>query len=229
MKKNNYTKMIFSGLFILSLSFATVYGDVFTFGPGGKGKPWASELFGGAKLWKEPAVVNGVKSEIGLLLLKQHIDECYQILKNKFPDARFRFNRESMLVKIKREKGVLERVYFVNVGGNYPVLQFSIEIPADLTKDPVWPKELPKPNEASPVTVIELTKRDVVYGAFTSSSTAEQVIREMDSSMLSNGWKSMGKGVYMKDNPQVMILLSATDDKKGKTHGFVLKRELSGN
>ena len=229
MKKFNYKKMLFSGLLILSLFLTPVYGDVFTFGPGGKGKPWAAELFGGAKLWKEPAVVNGVKSEIGLLLLKQRINECYQILKNKFPDARFRFNRESMLVEIKRQNGVLERVYFVNVGGNYPVLQFSIEIPADLTKNPVWPEELPKPNEASPVTVIELTKRDVLYGAFISSLPAEQVLREMDSAMLSNGWKSLGRGVYMKDNPQVMILITATDGEKGKTHGFVLKRKLSGN
>ena len=208
-------------------SFIPVRADVFLFGGGG-GKAWGVDLLGGSKLWSEPAVINGVKSSIQLVLLKKQIDEYYRILKNKFPNAKFRFNKESILVEIKRENGNLERIYLVNMGGAYPVLQFSMEIPLDLPKDPKWPEELPVLNNSSPVTVINLTNRGTIYGAFTSLSNAEHLVNEMDSNMLSDGWKSMGKGAYLKDNPTRMVLISATDDENGKAHGFVLKRNLEG-
>jgi len=214
-------------IFLFCLMSLSLRADVFTFGPGNGGKAWGADLLGGSKLWKEPAVINGIKSNIELALLRKELDDCYTILKNKFPDAVFRFNAESLLIEIKREKGTLERIYLVNVGkGAFPVLQFSMEIPADLPKDPEWPGELPLPYSSSPVTVIDLTGRGVLYGAFISSLSSEQIYSEMSNKLMTNGWNSLGKGVFMKESPMRMILVSASDGKDGKAHGFVLKREM---
>ena len=230
LKMNIFRKnvlLMFLTLSLFCLCSFSLHSEVFLFGGGRGGKAWGVDLLGGSKLWSEPAVINGVKSSVQLVLLKKQIDECYKILKNKFPNAKFRFNKESILVEIKRENGNLERIYLVNMGGAYPVLQFSMEIPVNLPKNPRWPEELPALNNSIPVTVINLTNRGTLYGAFTSLSNSEQLVNEMDSNMLSDGWKSMGKGVYLKDNPTRMVLISATDDKNGKAHGFVLKRNLS--
>ncbi len=209
-------------------SLISLRADVFLFGGGGDAKAWGADLLGGSKLWSEPAIINGVKSSIQLVLLKKQIDEYYKILKHKFPNARFRFNKESILIEIKRKNGNLERIYLVNMEGAYSVLQFSMEIPVNLPKNPKWPEDLPALHNSTPVTVINLTNRETLYGAFTSFSSSEQIFNEMDSSMLADGWKSMGKGVYLKDNPTRMVLVTATDDENGKAHGFVLKRNLSG-
>ena len=220
---------IFAITLTLSLccaSFSSLHADVFLFGGGG-GKAWGSDLLGGTKLWSEPALINGVRSSVQLVLLKKQIDECYQILKHQFKDARFRFNKESILAEIKRENGNIERIYLVNMGeGEYPVLQFSMEVPAELPRNPRWPDDLPSLYDSEPVNVINLTDRGTLYASFRSSSTSEQILNQLDSSMLADGWSSTGRGTYLKDNPTRIVLISATEDEHGITHGFVLKRKL---
>lgn len=212
-------------ILFLFFAFSSLRADVFMFG-GGDGKAWGADLLGGTKLWSEPAVINGVKSSVQLVLLQKQLDECYRILKQQFKDAKFRLNNEAILVEIQRENGNLERIYLVKVGqGAYPVLQFSMEIPPKLP-EPEWPNELPQLYDSEPVTVISLTNRGTLYGAFTSFVRSEQVLAQMDNSMLADGWKSMGRGTYLKDNPTRIVLISASEGKNGKTHGFVLKRNI---
>lgn len=223
---NNFRKLTVLTLLFISLISLSLHADVFLLG-GGDGKAWGADLLGGAKLWSEPAVINGVKSSVQLVLLQKQLDECYRILKQQFKDAKFRFNDEALLVEVKRENGNLERIYLVKVGeGKYPVLQFSMEIPPNLPDKPEWPHELPQLYDSEPVTVINLTNRGTLYGAFTSFVSSEQILNQMDSSMLADGWKSIGRGTYLKDNPTRMILISASEDKNGKTYGFILKRNL---
>lgn len=227
LKKINILISVFLLLLFCSVS---IRGDVFTFGPGKGGKPWGADLLGGSKLWTEPALINGIKSNVDLVLIKKELNECYTILKNRFPEAIFRFNSESLLIEIKREKGTIERIYLVNVGkGAFPVLQFSMEIPADMPKNPEWPDRLPLPPSSSPRTVIDLTGRGALYGAFDSLLSAEQIYADISSKMVTDGWTPMGKGVFLKESPMRMVLISASDDENGKAHGFILKRIMKSN
>jgi len=227
MNKCKKTDVILALIFMLCFISLPLRADVFTFAPGKGGKAWGADLLGASRLWVEPAIINGIKSNIELALLRKDLTECYIILKNKFPDALFRFNAESLLIEIKRARGSIERIYLVNVGkGDFPVLQFSMEIPADMPRDPEWPAELPLPYSSSPQTVIDLGGRGLLYGAFTSTLSREQIYSEMNNRLISTGWNSLGKGVFMKESPMRMILVSASDGKNGKAHGFILKRAM---
>ncbi len=227
MSKNKYKIMMPTVIFICCCCVVSVlHADVFTLAPFRGGRPWGADTLEGSELWIEPVKVNGVNTGMRLTLLEKDLDESYRILKNKFPDAVFRANEESILVEIKREKGMIERLYLIRSGGAYPVIQFSIEIPAEMPEKPDWPEELPLPPGSSPVIVIDLPDRKTLYGAFVSAISPERVLNDADSTMISLGWSSLGKGIYLKKDPMMIMLVTATEDENGNTHGFVLKRKL---
>ena len=205
---------------------ASLQADVFTLGLFRGGKSWGADVLGGAKLWTEKMKINGIETGMRLTLLDKDLDECFRIMKNQFPDAKFLANKESILVEIKREKGIIERLYLVNIGGVYPVLQFSIEIPEKMPKEPDWPENLPLPPGSFPKKVIELPERGTIYGSYVSSISAKRVLNDADATMTSDGWSSAGKGVYLKDKPMRIVLVTAIEDENGKTHGSVIKRKL---
>jgi len=70
LKKINILISVFLLLLFCSVS---IRGDVFTFGPGKGGKPWGVDLLGGSKLWTEPALINGIKSNVDLVLIKKEL------------------------------------------------------------------------------------------------------------------------------------------------------------
>lgn len=219
-------KLFFISLLILFVNVFSLKADVFTLGPFRGGKSWGADVLSGSKLWTEKMKINGVHTGMRLTLLDKDLDECFRIMKNKFPEAKFVANKESILLEIKREKGILERLYLVNIGGVYPVLQFSIEIPEKMPKEPDWPEALPLPPGSFPKTVIELTERGTIYGSYVSSISARRALNDADSTMTSDGWSSVGKGVYLKDKPMRIVIVTATEDGNGKTHGSVIKRKL---
>ena len=46
------------------------------------------------------------------------------------------------------------------------------------------------------------------------------------SDLLSNGWREFGKGLFMKDDPTEIIMVSAKQSDNGVTRGIVVKRPL---
>ena len=216
-------------LFLFALFRSEIgYSDVFTLAPyRSGGKAWGTDLLGGAKLWTEPLEVNGIKTEMRLTLIDMTLPECLSIFRRKFPEAVFRGNEESFLVEIKRHSGARERIYLVDVGGDvYPVLQFAMELPEKLPDNPDWPSELPLPGSAQPVKVIEMPDRGTVYGTFTASMRPNLIYNDLDMKLTGDGWHSLGKGVFLKDGPMRIILVSAVEDGNGVVHGSVLKRNL---
>lgn len=219
-------------LFILTFVYS-VKAEVFTLSPfsrkGGGGAVDIFDAMGGAKLWSEPVVVNGIKTQMRLRLLKNDIKECFLTFKKQFPGCHFRSSPGALLIDFKLKDGTLERVYLVQMDGVYPVLQFSMTFPRGVPeKNDDWPAELPIARASTVENTISLPERNVSYGSFTTTLTGDAALAEIGSSLVANGWTNLKQGVFIKNNPLSMMLVSFSQDEKGKTRGFVLKRPFIG-
>jgi hypothetical protein len=124
----------------------------------------------------------------------------------------------------------------VELPGIYPVMQFSMELPASLPEKPQWPAEIPLPSSSQAVTVMQFPKRGSTYGLFSSSLTPEEALAELRRSMISSGWKAAGGDggshesggeVYLREKPLEISIVGASSDENGKTRGSVYTRALS--
>lgn len=221
--------------FLLSLAVQTVKAEVFTFAPFAKGKGVTGEgaeitdAMGGAKLWSEPIIVNGSKTKMHLRLLKNNLSECYLTFRKHFPKASFRLSPGALLVEFKHKDGTLERIYLVEMNGLYPVIQFAMSFPNGLPRDTdEWPVELPLPAGADIQNTISLPDRNVSYGTFTTPMSKNGALSDVRGTLVSKGWTNLKEGVFIKDKPLSIMLVSFSQDDKGVTRGFVLKRPFRG-
>ena len=207
--------------------------EVFTLAPFGKkgtsgGVGDLSDAMGGAKLWSEPIVVNGAKTEMHLRMLRNDLKECYLTFKKQFPGSRFRFSPGALLVEFKHKDGTLERIYLVQLNGVYPVIQFAMAFPAGLPENNgLWLEGLPIPTVASVDMTISLPERKVDYGVFNTALRSDEAMADIKTSLTANDWTNLKQGVFIKNNPLAIMLISVSQDKKGVTRGFVLKRPFS--
>ena len=219
-----FTVLLTAGAFF-SANYA--YSDVFTLAPFKGGKPWGADILGGAELWQEPLNVNGLDVSMKLTLIDKDIVDSCRILKQSFPDAVFKINGESVFVEIKRENGGVERLYLVYAGGGlYPVIQFSMELPDKIPANPEWPAELPAVSPDKITSVINLPDRNTLYGTFVSQLSSEQIYSDISAKMSASGWTSPDKGIYLKNDPVSLILVTVTGDDAGRSHVAVLRRLL---
>lgn len=214
---------------LFCLSFVGI-AEVFTISPfsekGSAGRGNITTVLKGRELWTESVVVNGFKTGMCLTLLGSNLKESLFILKKQFPGATFKASRNAVLVEITGKNGSLQRLYLVELGGVYPVMQFSMNFPNGLPKNSKWPKELPIPSASTPTITISLPDRKVVYGTFTTLLPGDTAMSDITTDMISDGWKNMEQGVFLKSDPLSIMLVSFSEDKDGKNRGFVLKRLL---
>lgn len=220
---------------LLALAVSTAKAEVFTiapFGKGGEGGGGGAEItdaMGGAKLWTEPIVVNGLKTKMQLRMLKYNLTECYLTFKKHFPGASFRSSPGALMVEFKHKDGSLERIYLVEMRGLYPVMQFAMTFPNGVPKsNQDWPNELPLPPGSTVNTTISLPDRDVTYGAFTTAMPGDAALADVRGNLAANGWTNLKQGVFIKDKPLSILMVSFSQDDKGITHGVALKRPFKG-
>ncbi len=202
-------------------------GDVYLLGRG----PAANAL-GGATAGVEPVTVNGLDTTMTVKLVSKAFSDCVSTLVKAYPNARFAANKTSLLVDIEHPNGSIERLYLVRLDGKgrkYPVIQFSMEFPNGLPAHLEWPDSLPRPPGAIPTTTMIFQKRHMTYASFSSPVPPDRVVASMMSDLLSNGWRELGKGVFLRDNPMEIVMVSTRLSDKGTTLGVVIKHPLGKN
>lgn len=221
-------------IFCLLLCSFAVSAEVFTLAPfRSNGNGSGADIFraiDGAELWSEPVVVNGIRQKMNLRLLKSDLKECFIIFKKHFPGCVFRASPGALMIDFKLKNGTLERLYLVQMDGVYPVLQFSMSFPHGIPENvEEWPLELPISSSSRIKNTIILPERNVRFGSFSTLIPQDAAMNEITSELKAKGWTSLKQGVFVKDKPLSMMLVSFSEGKNGKTHGFVLKKPFKGD
>ncbi len=218
---------------ILSSLACALSADVYTLGEGKAGKGMSlDKALEFQKLWIEPVKVNGVPMNISISLVELQFDDCVRRIKELFPEAVVSSNSESMLAETTQADGGATRIYLVKLGGFFPAIQFSVEMPDKKTAASYWPGELPLPQNAEPLQSIELTGRKAAYGFFSTHDTPAQAFSSIKSRLEADGWTSFAPdqksgvdagaqgGVFVKGSPPVLMSVSfGADSKNGGSRG----------
>ena len=208
--------------------------EVFSISPFGRGKGAAgnlAEALGPESLWAEPVIVNGVGNKMQLGLVRMTLADCVRMLKQLFPGGKMHVSPGAVLFEILLDNGTLDRIYLVSTDreGVFPVIQFTMSFPGGLPENADrWPDGLPQPpGGAREMKTLSLPERKVLYGAFTTHLSPQATLAGIASSLSAEGWRDLGGGVFMRDKPLSISLVSASYDDSGLTRGFVLQRPVS--
>ncbi len=214
--------------FIILLIFSTflsVKGDVFTLNPFSKNKGGVnihspedlSTAINPDKLWDEPVVINGEDLTLGVSISAKHLLICIKDLENLYPNARYLINQNTALIEVLDSNGYKNRIYLVEVGGKFPVVQFSMTIPPQKKEITDWPSALPLPSGAKPLTYMYFADRKSYYGHFECNYLGSE--QEIYSLLSSEGWKAttqsnVGDGeIFIKNKPRQILILRMSDTK----------------
>lgn len=222
-------------LFFICLHSAIA--EVFTLAPfsgGGKGDP--SEFLSPLDLWTEPVVINGVSGGLKISVLELELNICIDQLMRNYPDAKISKNGNSALFEIKVKNGGRKRIYLIELGGVYPVIQFSIELPAKIPDTPSWPHALPLPPDSKPVSTIEFPNRKATYGYFSTGLPADEALRSIRLQIGAQGWQAFGshdnqmnpaKGdVFINKKPLRIMIISFSENENGEVKGAIYQKPI---
>jgi hypothetical protein len=189
------------------------------------------------KLWDEPVTINGASLTLRLGLLKSSLRENLKILRDMYPKAKISQNPTAALITVKLKSGALKRLYLVQIGGLYPVVQFSMDLPVGgLPKSFLWPSELLLPSGASPVTYMHFPNRNSYYGNFSMPGQASLNLTDLSKTLQTDGWINVtkesgnslsGNGeVFIRENPPGILLLNCNDKDTGISNTAIYMRPL---
>ncbi|HCE42933.1 MAG TPA: hypothetical protein DET40_05250 [Lentisphaeria bacterium] len=222
---------------LLLVCFQPAYAEVFTLAPfSGSGRGEPEDFLHPLSLWTEPVIINGVASSLRICALETGLDISIDQMRRNYPNAKILKNRNSTLIEFKDPDGYRKRIYLVELGGLYPVLQFSMDLPAKIPEAPSWPKELPLPPDSTPVSTMEFPDRKSTYGFFKTALPADAAMSSVAMQLNAEGWQSFGshnnpattsKGdVFIKKNPLRMMAVSLSENGKGEVSGAVYAKPL---
>jgi hypothetical protein len=211
--------------------------EVFTLAPfsgGGKGEP--SEFLSPLNLWTEPVVINGVPGGLKISVLDIGLQICIDQLMRNFPDAKISENDNSALCEIKEKGGGRKRIYLIELGGVYPVIQFSIDLPSKIPDNPTWPHVLPLPPDSTAVSTIEFPSRKANYGYFTTALSAGEALRSIRLQIESEGWQAFGShdnpmhpangDVFISKKPLRIMIISFSENENGDVKGAIYQKPI---
>lgn len=224
-------------IILLLLCFHAVKAEVFTLAPfsgGGKGEP--SEFLSPLDLWTEPVVINGVSGGLKISVLEIGLQICIDQLRRNFPDVKISENDNSALFEIKEKNGGRKRIYLVELGGVYPVIQFSIDLPSKTPDTPPWPHALPLPPDSKPLSVMEFPSRKATCGYFSTGLPADEALRSIRLQVGAQGWQAFGshdtpvnpaKGdVFINKKPLRIMIVSFSENENGEVKGAIYQKPL---
>ncbi len=223
---------VFFLLFLLFFfPFPDLRGEIYDLWPFAKGagnlSP-AGETLPSKKFWKEPIRVNGTSMQMDVSLLDMRLTDAVAVLKKTFPEAKFAHNSNSILFTQEQKNGRIRRIYLVALPGVDPVLQFTMEIPAEgrAAKASDWPKEIPLLSGAKNISVMSFPNRKSDWAScYLPGMTKPQLVSEMSLRLKKEGWepaageiadpfRSTGD-VFFKEKPFRILLLSVAQQKEG--------------
>jgi hypothetical protein len=197
--------------------------EVYTLHPKGKSSGRDLDTFlPGTQLISEPVLINGAEAELKFSLVKMSLVEILNLLKNRFPDARFAAAGSSLLVKQKLPNGWHKRLLLVCFGDLLPILQISLTVPPQLPKPSRWPEDLAMTSDGKPLRYMYFPKRKSWYGTFKTAMEPSQALHEIRNSLTAKGWspitgesssRRQGRGeIFMQKKPLKLMLINFSDD-----------------
>ncbi len=223
---------------LLLLFVQAAYAEVFTLAPfSGAGKGDPTDFLHPLNLWTEPVIINGAHASLKISALEVGLGISVDQLRRNYPNAKILKNENSALVEFKDADGGKTRIYLVELGGVYPVVQFSMDLPDKIPDTPSWPRELPLPPDSTPVSTMEFPNRKSSYGNFKTSLPADAAMDSITMQLRAEGWEPFGshnnpmtksKGdVFIGKNPLRMMAVSFSENAKGEVSGSIYMRPLN--
>lgn len=209
--------------------------EVFSLWPFGKGKAgdgknisggMLAEALNGKVLWTEPVKINGVDLKLTMMFVETNLSESLRLLKSLYPDAAYSVGTDSVLVTVTDKDGTRRRIYLVEVGGDFPVLQFSMTLPEKLPEKFDWPPALPLPSGSTPETAMVFPDRKSSYGVFNTNVPFNASLNEISKTLESSGWKSVAKEssnsnangeIFIKQSPLSLFIVNFSTPSDGNT------------
>jgi len=224
---------------ILMATAVRLPAEVFTLWPFRAGAADPAAVLQGRDLWTEPVILNGVRTELGIGLVEQNLRDCFEILKRLYPDARLRWNKQTLVMEIRDGQGRRQRLYLVALGGApYPVVRFRLDLPETFPTPLPWPKDIPLPPDATPRQSLEFPGRDATFGQFATTLPPPQALAEMSTRLRAEGWspttaESGGTGldgngeIFFRPHPAAILILTLNGNADGGSTGAAYSRRLS--
>ncbi len=199
----------------------------FTPGSGTFGDP--AEVLPNRKFWQEKISVNGMDVVMEISLVELPFADASKVLQKKYPNARIALNPQSMLMSIPQKNGSVKRIFLTQIRGTNPLLQYSMDIPANRKQSPqkAWPDHIPLLPGATDLSVMEFPDRRSVYAScFLPGTTRPQMIHEMSLRLNAAGWKpaseeianpfrASGEVFYREKPLEILLLGVSASDAKG--------------
>ncbi|MBQ9771579.1 MAG: hypothetical protein IJW23_07120 [Lentisphaeria bacterium] len=177
-----------------------------------------------SNLWTEKIKANGMDLDLRVALISTPFRNCMALLRKNYPDARFAANKKNIIMERKLPDGSRERTLLIAIDGIYPVMQFSLVLPAKRSVAKEWPGEFPLLPGAKPVTVMYFPKRSAVYGMFHAPMNVRNALPQMISQLASRGWQPvsneniMGTGsgeVFLNEAKKEILIIGFSNSADG--------------
>ncbi len=216
------------------ISFAT-YADIFTIAPNNQqASTNPSGLLTALKVMRlkpEPIIVDGHSLTMGIGLSTEQLNHSRREISILYPNAKVIANSNSLLIENIGNNNEKYRIFLIEVGGKYPVIQFSMKIPKTLDKLNNWTDELPLPNLCEPITYMHFTKKNTFYGHFRCYSPPDIALRDFTASIAGNGWYPVTpdsvsqnrKGELFLNNKTKKMMMISFSKQKGSIYIKPLK------
>ena len=212
-------------LLLAMLAVLPMRAEVYLLGPRrGTGAPVQSfaETSGAAELMTEPAVFNGVETELRVLLLRQPPSEVLAELRRRFAELAVFATPGGIALRWPAGKGRHERILLAGGGGlGDTTTVFSMILPDAMPPAPAWAEGLPPVPGATALEVVELPVRGsrmvTFAGGAGAAPAAERSLRAEGFLPLGGGVGpgSAGGALYLDAAGREMVMLSIQEDGSG--------------
>ena len=177
-----------------------------------------------SELWSEKIKANGMDLNMRVALISTPFKNCLELLRKNYPKAQFAANEKNVVMERKLDDGSRERILLVAIDGIYPVMQFSMILPAKPPAIKDWPREFPLLPGAKPVNVMYFPKRNATYGTFHCPMNVRSALPQMLSQLRSRGWHAIsnenaqgtGTGeIFLNESKKEILIIGFSNSKDG--------------
>ena len=225
-------------LFMLLLSWSVsailpAQGEVYTLKPSGgdlenlnRAEKLSSflNLAPVTKLFSSNLLFNGNKYHLNFMRLNLNLEALLAALRNR-ENVKIRSGADTLAAECRLPDGSRERLLVLKIfSGGDGVFAFYALLPKVVNNKIIWPEDLPRPANTTPVKVIQLADGGTEYGEFKFRGDPAELLRTFSWSMRSKGYAQItpeaglpeGRGeIFLRVKPYSMLLISVKDNGVG--------------
>ncbi|MEG1980481.1 MAG: hypothetical protein RR060_07115, partial [Victivallaceae bacterium] len=176
------------------------------------------------ELFSRDLTFNGNKYNLKFMRLNLNLESLLAALQNR-ENVRIRSSDDTLAAECRLPDGRRERLVVLKIfSGGDGVFAFYALLPKVVKQNVVWPENLPRPENTTPVKVIQLSDGGTEYGEFKFVGDPAELLRTFSWSMRSKGYAQItpeaglpeGRGeIFLRVKPYSMLLISVKDDGVG--------------